>query len=160
MLIPRIQAQKFLSFPDIKQCSVNNGGCQHICTELIPGFQCSCLAGYMLASNSLNCTGGQSKGCRVPVLIVSFLSFPSSSPYFSPPSPPLSHLGKKMLMSVQSRTATVQGCASTHQGATTVLATLHMGKSSFQMVEGAPVSHNHKKKCLHIQHYELKNLIP
>ena len=49
----------------------------------------------------------------------------------------------KMLMSVQSLTATAQGCASTHQGATTVRATLHMGKSSSQMVEGALVSHNH-----------------
>ena len=44
-------------FPDIKQCAMNNGGCQQVCTELIPGFQCSCQAGYVLASNGFNCTG-------------------------------------------------------------------------------------------------------
>ena len=45
------------TFPDIKQCAMNNGGCQQVCTELIPGFQCSCQAGYVLASNGFNCTG-------------------------------------------------------------------------------------------------------
>eukprot|EP00731_Ephydatia_muelleri_P031717 Em0023g224a len=48
-----------ISCQDIKQCAVNNGGCQQVCTELIPGFQCSCQAGYVLASNGFNCTACQ-----------------------------------------------------------------------------------------------------
>eukprot|EP00731_Ephydatia_muelleri_P031789 Em0023g296a len=48
-----------ISCQDIKQCVVSNGGCQQVCTELIPGFQCSCQAGYVLASNGFNCTACQ-----------------------------------------------------------------------------------------------------
>ena len=47
-----------LSFTvDTDQCSNGNGGCDHICTDHIPGFECSCWEGYELDSNGTACNG-------------------------------------------------------------------------------------------------------
>ena len=39
-------------------CKVNNGGCEHVCTNTQSGVSCSCNDGYLLANNQ-NCTGEQ-----------------------------------------------------------------------------------------------------
>ena len=42
---------------DINECATNNGGCEQICTNTDGFFQCSCVPGYSLATNGLDCDG-------------------------------------------------------------------------------------------------------
>ena len=49
-----------LIYPDINECEVSNGGCDHICTNTAGSFQCSCNQGYGLGSDGSSCTGKQS----------------------------------------------------------------------------------------------------
>ena len=44
-------------FTDVNECLVNNGDCDHSCTNLVPGHQCSCRQGYMLDSDNRTCNG-------------------------------------------------------------------------------------------------------
>jgi len=44
-------------FLDIDQCTSNNGGCQQICTNLLPGFVCSCYNGFILNDDGITCSG-------------------------------------------------------------------------------------------------------
>ena len=44
-------------FLDIDQCSVNNGGCEQTCINLLPGFVCSCYNGFILNSDGISCSG-------------------------------------------------------------------------------------------------------
>ena len=39
-------------------CEVNNGGCEHVCTNTQSGVSCSCNDGYQLVNNQ-NCRGEQ-----------------------------------------------------------------------------------------------------
>lgn len=55
----------------IQTCRVDNGGCQHNCTEIQDGVQCSCAVDYLLTSDKKSCIatcmvnkGGCSKKCR------------------------------------------------------------------------------------------------
>ncbi len=50
---------------DIDQCTTNNGGCQQICTNLLPGFACSCYSGFVLNDDGKSCSGMSSMlyGC-------------------------------------------------------------------------------------------------
>ena len=41
---------------DINECDINNGGCEQICKNEVPFFNCSCNAGYKL-SNVKFCAG-------------------------------------------------------------------------------------------------------
>lgn len=52
-----------LSPPDIDECRLNNGGCDHICRNTVGSFECSCKKGYKLLINERNCQG---KGQRDP----------------------------------------------------------------------------------------------
>ena len=35
---------------DINECEVNNGGCEHNCSNIIYSYNCSCYPGYTLNS--------------------------------------------------------------------------------------------------------------
>ena len=40
---------------EINECHINNGGCEHICTNTLGSFQFSCRNGYRLSSNGQTC---------------------------------------------------------------------------------------------------------
>ena len=42
---------------DINECDINNGGCEHICTNVIYSFECSCHLGYNLTEDGFACNG-------------------------------------------------------------------------------------------------------
>ena len=42
---------------DINQCAESNGGCAQQCTNLVPGFECSCNPGYQLGQDGASCSG-------------------------------------------------------------------------------------------------------
>lgn len=42
---------------DIDQCLDDNGGCSQNCTNLLPGYECSCEAGYLTENDGFDCTG-------------------------------------------------------------------------------------------------------
>ena len=44
-------------FIDRDECASNNGGCQHICTNNIGSYQCSCNNGFVLHENKHDCVG-------------------------------------------------------------------------------------------------------
>ena len=51
-------------YVDINECLVDNGGCEHSCTNLEGinnatglGYQCGCKYGYQLAPNNYDCNG-------------------------------------------------------------------------------------------------------
>ena len=41
---------------DFDECEYDNAGCEQICTNSIPGYQCECYDGYRLDANGVNCT--------------------------------------------------------------------------------------------------------
>ena len=42
---------------DINECSTNNGGCQHMCTNSIGSYTCSCNTGFTLDIDNHGCIG-------------------------------------------------------------------------------------------------------
>ena len=42
---------------DVNECNINNGGCDQMCFNFDGSFQCFCNAGFVLASDNLNCDG-------------------------------------------------------------------------------------------------------
>ena len=47
----------YIFHSDVNECSTNNGGCQHTCTNTLGSFRCTCRSGYRLHSNGRNCIG-------------------------------------------------------------------------------------------------------
>ena len=39
------------------ECDIDNGGCDHYCTETINNYTCSCYPGYTLQLDGHTCTG-------------------------------------------------------------------------------------------------------
>ena len=50
---------------DINECSSTNGGCNHVCTNTIGTFLCSCNSGYELESDQRTCVGEWIKGRKI-----------------------------------------------------------------------------------------------
>ncbi|XP_019620839.1 PREDICTED: uncharacterized protein LOC109467334 [Branchiostoma belcheri] len=44
------------SCSDINECSVANGGCDHVCTNTMGTFHCSCVTGYTLDADGYSCS--------------------------------------------------------------------------------------------------------
>ncbi len=42
-------------FIDVNECSTGNGGCEHVCTNTIGSFSCSCDNGFTLAGDGKSC---------------------------------------------------------------------------------------------------------
>ena len=42
---------------DIDECSTNNGGCNHVCTNTVGSFNCSCNDGFSLNADRASCNG-------------------------------------------------------------------------------------------------------
>ena len=47
----------FISFSDIDECAVGNGGCDHTCVNKPGSFECQCKERYALADDNKTCTG-------------------------------------------------------------------------------------------------------
>ena len=43
---------------DIDECSQGNGGCEHICTNTVGSYYCTCNTGYLLY-NGKHCYGNK-----------------------------------------------------------------------------------------------------
>ena len=56
---PTVKLQSRLNsmYLDINECDMNNGGCQHNCTDDDPGYICSCDDGYFLLADNHSCDG-------------------------------------------------------------------------------------------------------
>lgn len=46
-----------VSLPTGKICSVDNGGCSHVCADEAKGARCACPVGYELSTNWTDCQG-------------------------------------------------------------------------------------------------------
>ena len=57
MMLYKISVTHVLMSVDYDECAVNNGDCQQLCYNLIPGRQCDCLEGYTLNGNGQTCNG-------------------------------------------------------------------------------------------------------
>ena len=55
--ITKLERNRSFLFSDINECSFDNGGCEHICTDTDGSFVCSCNEGYELDLNGANCNG-------------------------------------------------------------------------------------------------------
>ena len=60
---------QFFHPPDINECSTNNGGCAHNCTNTQGSFTCSCRSGFQLASDGRDCNG------KALLLAIHYLQF-------------------------------------------------------------------------------------
>ncbi len=54
---PWLQWYDSLLSLDTDECAVDNGGCYQDCSNNIGSYECSCIVGYTLSSNSHGCDG-------------------------------------------------------------------------------------------------------
>ena len=40
---------------DIQECAIDNGGCDHTCTNVAGSYSCSCNPGYQLQADGKTC---------------------------------------------------------------------------------------------------------
>lgn len=65
-------------FPDVNECSQQNGGCSQICHNQPGSFQCACHGGYMLSPDRRTCHGESEPGPPASVLTRSLLPLPEA----------------------------------------------------------------------------------
>ena len=41
----------------VNECEVDNGGCDHVCTDTVRSYECSCEIGHSLDADDRGCTG-------------------------------------------------------------------------------------------------------
>lgn len=51
----RVRIANGLKCNTLNECSYNNGGCEHKCTDRVDGYECSCNEGYTLEYNNHTC---------------------------------------------------------------------------------------------------------
>lgn len=54
-------------FTDIDECAVNNGHCEHNCSNWSGAYSCQCASGYQLDRDGHNCTGKTHFGRNVSI---------------------------------------------------------------------------------------------
>ena len=52
---------------DVDECSVDNGGCSHLCVNTEQSYKCKCRDGYQLHSDGVSCLGTLFFGVFCPV---------------------------------------------------------------------------------------------
>lgn len=71
----------FFSISDKDECVINNGGCQHICTNTIGSYKCSCHNGFVLHDNRHDCKEGSCTHSIVsPFGLISSPNYPELYP--------------------------------------------------------------------------------
>ena len=48
---------KVIHYLDINECKIDNGGCQHSCSNTVGSYSCTCNGGYELHSDEETCDG-------------------------------------------------------------------------------------------------------
>lgn len=56
-------------FADIDECALNNGNCQHNCSNQSGGFSCQCAAGYQLDQDDGHSCTGTTGVCSISCII-------------------------------------------------------------------------------------------
>ena len=70
VLLCTFQVSLDCSFLDMDECSINNGGCDEMCTNTNGSYVCSCNDGYILNDDGLTCDGIM----HISSFLISFLS--------------------------------------------------------------------------------------
>ena len=52
-------------YSDLRECEVDNGGCEQICTDFLGGYNCSCEDGFRPLTNDESSCEGKLITCRV-----------------------------------------------------------------------------------------------
>ena len=55
-IIKGLLFEQFFSI-DVDKCGVINGGCEHLCTNTIESYRCTCRSGFVLNKNGKTCSG-------------------------------------------------------------------------------------------------------
>lgn len=50
----------------MNECESDNGGCDHICTNVLGSYSCSCFEGYIIEDDNRTCAGMQPTVMHMP----------------------------------------------------------------------------------------------
>lgn len=63
---PNTSSSGLSLFTDVDECAVNNGHCEHNCSNELGGYSCQCASGYQLDQDGRNCTGKTQRRVLIP----------------------------------------------------------------------------------------------